>query len=98
MDLLESTFHYIQSMPEGCDIIITVGSEANAGIVREYCKQFPYNFDVRVIENRDVMSAPCWLVVGKTCSDTITSASPMTRRSRSCLPQSIGDGFAYKMF
>ena len=28
MDLLESTFHYIQSMPEGCDIIITVGSEA----------------------------------------------------------------------
>lgn len=98
MDLLESTFHYIQSMPEGCDIIITVGSEANAEIVREYCKQFPYRFDVRVIENRgrDVSS----LLVG--CGEDLFQYDYVCfahdKKVTQLSPQSIGDGFAYKCY
>ena len=52
LDLLEQTLGYARSMPEGCDIIVTVGSQEKAEAVREACEGLPYRVDVRVIENR----------------------------------------------
>ena len=66
--------------------------------MREYCKQFPYNFDVRVIENRgrDVSA----LLVG--CGEDLFQYDYVCfahdKKVTQLSPQSIGDGFAYKCF
>lgn len=52
MELLEETLSYVRSMPEGCDIYLTVGTEEKASQVRLVAEGMPYNVDVRVIENR----------------------------------------------
>ncbi|MDR4252351.1 rhamnan synthesis F family protein, partial [Bacillus pumilus] len=45
MDLLDKSLHYIQSMPQGCDVILTVGSKENQQIVKQRVEHLPYDVD-----------------------------------------------------
>lgn len=98
MDLLESTLAYVKSMPEGTDLILTVGSEEKAAQVEAACKELPYNVDVRIIENkgRDVSA----LLVG--CKDIVDDYDLVCfthdKKVTQIQPYSVGDGFAIKCF
>ena len=98
MDLLEPTLAYVKSMPEGTDLILTVGSQEKAELVEEACKDLPYNVTVRLIENRgrDVSA----LRVG--CKDIIHDYDLVCfthdKKVTQVRPYSVGDGFAIKCF
>ena len=98
MDLLEPTLAYVKSMPEGTDLILTVGSQEKAELVEEACKDLPYNVTVRLIENRgrDVSA----LLVG--CKDIIHDYDLVCfthdKKVTQVRPYSVGDGFAIKCF
>lgn len=98
MDLLDQTLRYLRSMPEGADLIITVGSEEKAAQVRSACAEMPYHVEVRRIENRgrDVSA----LLVG--VKDIIDNYDLVCffhdKKVTQLTPGSIGDGFAYKCF
>jgi len=98
MDLLEPTLAYVKSMPEGTDLILTVGSEKKAAQVEAACKDLPYNVTVRLIENRgrDVSA----LLVG--CKDIIDDYDLVCfthdKKVTQVNPYSVGDGFAIKCF
>ncbi|MFC2473257.1 MAG: rhamnan synthesis F family protein, partial [Actinomyces sp.] len=98
MDLLEPTLAYVKSMPEGTDLILTVGSQEKAELVEEACKDLPYNVTVRLIENRgrDVSA----LLVG--CKDIINDYDLVCfthdKKVTQVRPYSVGDGFAIKCF
>ena len=98
MDLLEKTIQYVQSMPEGSDIILTVGSKENQQIVKQRVKHLPYNVDVRLIENRG-RDVSAFLVGGGADLmkyDYVCFAHD--KKVTQLSPRSIGDGFAYKCF
>ena len=98
MDLLDKTLEYAKSMPEGCDFIFTVGSEENATIVRERCKDLPYNVDVRVIQNRGRDVSALLVGAGKDCLQYDYVCFAHDKKVTQLSPYSIGDGFAYKCF
>ena len=98
MDLLDKTLEYAKSMPEGCDFILTVGSEENARLVREHCKDLPYNVDVRVIQNRGRDVSALLVGAGKDCLKYDYVCFAHDKKVTQLSPYSIGDGFAYKCF
>lgn len=98
MDLLDKTLSYARSMPEGSDIILTVGSEENAEIVKQRCKEMPYNVDVRVIQNRGRDVSALLVGVGKDCLNYDYVCFAHDKKVTQLTPYSIGDGFAYKCF
>lgn len=98
MDLLDKTLEYAKSMPEGCDFILTVGSEENAQLVRERCKDLPYNVDVRVIQNRGRDVSALLVGAGKDCLKYDYVCFAHDKKVTQLSPYSIGDGFAYKCF
>lgn len=98
MDLLDKTLSYARSMPEGCDIILTVGSEKNAAIVRQRCENMPYNVDVRVIQNRGRDVSALLVGMGKDCLNYDYVCFAHDKKVTQLSPYSIGDGFAYKCF
>jgi len=98
MDLLDSTLAYARSMPEGTDLILTVGSQEKAELVGRACQDLPYNVDVRVIENRgrDVSA----LLVG--CKDIVDDYDLVCfmhdKKVTQLSPYTVGEGFARKCF
>ena len=98
MDLLEETLGYIRSMPEGCDIILTAGSDEKIATIREAVADLPYVVDVRKIENRgrDVSA----LLVG--ARDVVMEYDLVCfvhdKKVTQLSPYSKGDGFALKCF
>ena len=98
MDLLEPTLAYVKSMPEGTDLILTVGSQEKAELVERACQDLPYNVDVRVIENRgrDVSA----LLVG--CKDIVDDYDLVCfmhdKKVTQLSPYTVGEGFARKCF
>ena len=98
MDLLDSTLAYARSMPEGTDLILTVGSQEKAELVERACQDLPYNVDVRVIENRgrDVSA----LLVG--CKDIVDDYDLVCfmhdKKVTQLSPYTVGEGFARKCF
>lgn len=98
MDLLKETLSYARSMPENSDIIITVGSEEKAEYVREHCRNFPYNVDVRVIQNRGRDVSALLVGAGRDCLKYDYVCFAHDKKVTQLSPHSIGDGFAYKCF
>ncbi|MBM6699813.1 rhamnan synthesis F family protein [Bifidobacterium pullorum subsp. saeculare] len=98
MDLLDKTLAYASSMPEGCDFILTVGSEENAELVRKRCKGMPYNVDVRVIQNRGRDVSALLVGAGRDCLKYDYVCFAHDKKVTQLSPYSIGDGFAYKCF
>ena len=98
IDLLDSSLQYISSMPEGCDVIITVGSEEKACIVKERCEGMPYNIDVRVIENRGRDVSALLVGAGKDVLNYDLVCFAHDKKVTQIKPLSVGDGFAYKCF
>ncbi|WEV72337.1 rhamnan synthesis F family protein [Bifidobacterium sp. ESL0790] len=100
MDLLDQTMSYATSMPEGCDIILTVGSEEKAETVRAYCEKhhLPYNIDIRIIENRGRDVSALLVGAGKDLLKYDYVCSMHDKKVTQVQPQSIGDGFRYKCF
>ncbi|WEV53130.1 rhamnan synthesis F family protein [Bifidobacterium sp. ESL0704] len=100
MDLLDQTMQYARSMPEGSDLILTVGSEKNAKIVRDYCAEnnLPYNVDVRVIKNRGRDVSAFLIGGGKDLFKYDYVCFMHDKKVTQLSPQSIGDGFRYKCF
>ena len=98
MDLLDKTIEYITAMPEGCDIIITVGSQRNLQLVKERCEGLPYHIDVRLIENRGRDVSALLIGGGKNLMQYDYVCFAHDKKVTQLSPQSIGDGFAYKCF
>lgn len=98
MDLLDNMLTYIRNMPEGCDLILTVGGEEKAEQVRRACEDLPFNVNVRLIENRgrDVSA----LLVG--LKDVIMDYDLVCfihdKKVTQLSLYSKGDGFAVKCF
>ncbi|RFT25261.1 rhamnan synthesis protein F, partial [Gardnerella vaginalis] len=93
MDLLDKSLHYIQSMPQGCDVILTVGSKENQQIVKQRVEHLPYDVDVRLIENRG-RDVSAFLVGGGADLmkyDYVCFAHD--KKVTQLSPRSIGDGF-----
>ena len=51
-DQAEFVKHYINSMPNGCDVFITVPNEECRKNAEAVFKDMPYNVEIRVIGNR----------------------------------------------
>ena len=98
MDILDQILRYARSMPEGCDVIITVGSEEKACIVKERCEGMPYNIDVRVIENRGRDVSALLVGAGKDVLNYDLVCFAHDKKVRQLRPETIGDGFAKKCF
>jgi len=98
MDILDQILRYARSMPEGCDVIITVGSEEKACIVKERCEGMPYNIDVRVIENRGRDVSALLVGAGKDVLNYDLVCFAHDKKVTQIKPLSVGDGFAYKCF
>lgn len=100
MDLLDETLQYARSMPAGSDLILTVGSEKNAAIVRDYCDDhdLPYNIDIRVIENRGRDVSAFLIGGGKDLFKYDYVCFMHDKKVTQVSPQSVGDGFRYKCF
>lgn len=98
MDLLERSMQYVQSMPEGADIILTVGSEENAEIVRNATREMPYNFDIRVIQNRGRDVSALLVGVGADVFKYDYVCFAHDKKVTQISPYSVGEGFAYKCF
>ena len=98
MDLLDLTLSYICSMPEGCDIILTVGSEEKAEIVRDRVEGLPYNFDVRLIDNRGRDVSALLVGAGKSVLNYDLVCFIHDKKVTQLMPYTKGDGFALKCF
>jgi lipopolysaccharide biosynthesis protein len=100
MDLLDQTMQYIFSMPEGSDIILTVGSLENKKIVHDWCDahSVPYNIDIRLIENRGRDVSALLVGAGTDLFNYDYVCSMHDKKVTQVQPQSIGDGFRYKCF
>lgn len=98
MDLLDKTLRYARSMPAGSDIIVTVGGEEKAQLVRQACADMPYNVEVRLIENRG-RDVSALLVACKDIIDRYDLVCFAHDKKVTQLEQgSVGDGFADKCF
>lgn len=98
MDLLDQTLSYMSAMPEGCDMILTVGSEKNAELVRERTQGMPYKIDVRVIQNRGRDVSALLVGAGKDLYQYDYVCFGHDKKVTQIEPQSVGDGFRYKCF
>ncbi|WP_194948329.1 rhamnan synthesis F family protein [Actinomyces trachealis] len=98
MDLLSSTLGYIRSMPEGCDVYLTVGSEEKAQTVWNACQDLPYNVDVRLIENRGRDVSALLVGVKDVIMDYDLVCFVHDKKVTQLYPMSIGEGFALKCF
>lgn len=98
MDLLDQTLSYLSSMPNGCDMILTVCSDENANLVRDRVKDMPYNIDVRVIENRGRDVSALLVGAGKDLYQYDYVCFGHDKKVTQISPQSVGDGFRYKCF
>jgi hypothetical protein avisC_02325 len=98
LDLLEQTLGYARSMPEGCDIIITVGSQEKAEAVRRACEGLPYRVDVRVIENRGRDVSALLVGVKDVIADYDYVCFAHDKKVTQLEPYSKGEGFAVKCF
>ncbi|SPT53297.1 Rhamnan synthesis protein F [Actinomyces bovis] len=98
MDLLESTLGYIRSMPEGCDVFLTVGSAEKARLVKQACDELPYHVEVRLIENRGRDVSALLVGVKDVIMDYDLVCFVHDKKVTQLDMQSKGEGFALKCF
>lgn len=98
MDLLEETLTYIRSMPQGCDIILTAGSDEKVATIKNAVKDMPYRVDVRKIENRGRDVSALLVGAGDVVMDYDLVCFVHDKKVTQLSPYSKGDGFALKCF
>lgn len=98
MDLLEETLGYVCSMPEGCDVILTVGTPEKVAQVEAACASLPYHVDVRLIENRGRDVSALLVGVKDVIMDYDLVCFIHDKKVTQLSPYSKGDGFAVKCF
>lgn len=98
MDLLDQVLGYIQNMPQGCDVIITVGSAEKVAVIQQATEGLPYNVIVRQIENRGRDVSALLVGVRDLLSDYDLICFVHDKKVTQLLPYSKGDGFAVKCF
>lgn len=98
MDLLNQTLEYVNSMPEGSDIILTVDSAEKAKIVKENAAHLPYHVEIRTIKNRGRDVSAFLIGGGKSLFNYDFVCFMHDKKVTQLTPQSIGDGFRYKCF
>lgn len=98
-DLAEYCYHYVNSMPQGTDIYITVPTEEKKKYVEKVFQNLKdYKLEIRVVGNigRDV--AP--FLVG--CKDIVDKYDLICKvhdkKVYQVMPMSIGESWAYKCF
>lgn len=97
-DLIDKTLAYASSMPEDADIIVTVGTQEKADKVAEATKSLPYNFDIRLIENKGRDVSALLVGVKDIVEDYDYICFAHDKKVTQLEPQSKGDGFALKCF
>lgn len=97
-DLVDQTLAYAYSMPEGSDLILTVGSQELIDILREKTKNMPYNVDIRKIENRGRDVSAFLVGGGKDLMKYDYVAFMHDKKVTQLSPQTKGDGFRIKCF
>ena len=97
MDLLDSTYKYVSSMPENADIYLTVAGEEKIKLVKEKFKDHKFKkLEVLSIENRG-RDVSALLVPTKDFImnyDYVCFAHD--KKTKQIKPESIGAGFAYQ--
>lgn len=97
-DLIDRSLSYAASMPEGADLIITVGTQEKADKVAEIVSKMPYNVDIRLIENRGRDVSALLVGVKDVINDYDYVCFAHDKKVAQLAPQSKGDGFALKCF
>lgn len=97
-DLVDETLRYAYSMPEGSDIILTVGSQELIDLLHEKTVDMPYNVDIRKIENRGRDVSAFLVGGGKDLMKYDYVAFMHDKKVTQLSPQSKGDGFRIKCF
>ena len=97
-DLLPQLLPYAASMPAGCDLIVTVDSEAKAETVREAAAGLPYELTIIPVKNRGRDVAALLVGCGSTLLDYDLICFIHDKKVTQIHPGSIGDGFATRCF
>lgn len=98
MDLLPNLLRYVTSMPEGTDVIFTVGGEDKAAVVREATRDLPYPVDVRLIENRGRDVSALLVGIKDIVNDYDLVCFAHDKKVTQLDQGSVGEGFAEKCF
>ncbi|WP_418969433.1 rhamnan synthesis F family protein [Alloscardovia omnicolens] len=97
-DLIDQTLSYAYAMPEGSDLILTVGSQELIDLLAEKTKGMPYNVDIRRIENRGRDVSAFLVGGGKDLMGYDYVAFMHDKKVTQLAPRSKGDGFRVKCF
>ncbi|OTA26731.1 rhamnan synthesis protein F [Alloscardovia macacae] len=97
-DLVDQSLKYAYSMPEGSDLILTVGSQELIDLLREKTANMPYNVDIRKIENRGRDVSAFLIGGGKSLMKYDYVAFMHDKKVTQLSPQTKGDGFRIKCF
>lgn len=98
MDLLAPTLEYARSMPQGCDLVFTVGSQEKVEQVEAVCADLPYNVTVRLVENRGRDVSALLVGVKDIVGDYDFVCFIHDKKVTQLSPYTKGDGFAVKCF
>ncbi|MDY5128634.1 rhamnan synthesis F family protein [Actinotignum urinale] len=98
MDLLKDLLKYVTSMPEGTDVIFTVGGEEKERQVRRATEGLPYNVIVRQIENRGRDVSALLVGVKDIINDYDLVCFAHDKKVTQLSQGSVGEGFARKCF
>ncbi len=97
-DLVDQTLHYAYAMPEGSDLILTVGSQELIDLLTDKTKDMPYNVDIRRIENRGRDVSAFLVGAGKDLIAYDYVAFMHDKKVTQLTPGTKGDGFRIKCF
>ena len=97
-DLVDQTLSYAYAMPEGADLILTVGSEELVRLLEEKTADMPYNVDIRRIKNRGRDVSALLVGAGKDLMQYDYVAFVHDKKVTQLEPGSKGDGFRIKCF
>lgn len=97
MDLLDSTYHYVNMMPAHADIYITAGSESKKTEIEERFKGHKFHkLEVRLIENRGRDVSALLVGVKDVIMDYDYVCFAHDKKVTQLARGSVGAGFAYQ--
>ncbi len=97
-DEAEFCKHYIQNMPDGTDIYITVPSEEKKEAAEKVFSDLPYKAEFRVIGNRGRDVSAFLVGMKDVIMDYDLVCSVHDKKVRQVQPMSIGRSWSYKCF
>lgn len=97
MDLLDSTYRYVSSMPSDADIYLTVAGEEKIKKVKERFKEHKFNkLEILPIENRGRDVSALLVPTKDFIMDYDYVCFAHDKKTAQMKPESIGAGFAYQ--